>query len=332
VIERYRWTARPEFELVEELPEPVRWTITHVWVLPALLAVSACSGRSASSGGKLTPVERPQGPAGIEEARAYVLSLVNRDRAAEGLDPVESDETAERAGQRHVDDMAKNGFTAHWGTDGSVPEQRYSEAGGAHFVQENAACFFDGVVRELDPNAHFEPAALEKIQAAFMAEVPPNDGHRKNILKPEHKSLGIGLAIPANVDQPCMAQEFLDEYGEYDELPRSGKLGQKITVSGEVKDPVKFGGVGIGRIDPPKPLDPAHLNSTSLYRVPEPYVLFFPAGFKTPKPVSVKGNSFTIDVSLDDGGRPGRYQVSVWGKYPGSDALVMVSLRTVDVR
>jgi uncharacterized protein YkwD len=299
----------------------------------ALLGLSACSGRAGTSGeGKRVPVERPQGPLGIDEARAYVLSLVNRDRAEAGLGPVERDEIAERAGQRHVEDMTQHGFTAHWGTDGSIPEQRYSEAGGAHFVQENAACFFDGVVREIEPNPRFDPAALEKIQAAFMAEVPPNDGHRLNILKPVHKQLGIGLAIPADVDQPCMAQEFVDDYGEYDELPRAAKPGQKITVSGQIKDPVQFGGIGIGRVEPAKPLPPAHLNSTSVYRVPEPYVLYFPLGFKTPKPVVVKGKSFTIDVELDDRGRPGRYQVSVWGKYPGSEALVMVSLRTIDVR
>jgi uncharacterized protein YkwD len=303
------------------------------WLPAAVLALSGCSGRAGSSGGgKLVPVEQPQGPVGIEEARQFVLSLVNRDRAEAGLEPVVRDEVAERAGQRHVEDMTKHGFTAHWGTDGSVPEQRYSEAGGVHFVQENAACFFDGTLREIDPEARFDPTALEKIQAAFMAEVPPNDGHRLNILKPVHKRLGVGLAMPTNVDQPCMTQEFVDDYGEYDELPRVGKPGQKITVSGQIKDPVQFGGVGIGRIEPAKPMLPEQLNATSVYRVPEPYVLYFPAGFKTPKPVTVKGKSFTIDLSIDDRGRPGRYQVSVWGKYPGSDALVMVSLRTIDVR
>lgn len=293
-------------------------------------AVLGCSGER-SSGGKLVPVDRPQGPIGLAEARAFVLSIVNRDRAEHGLEPVELDEPAERAGQRHVEDMARNGFTAHWGSDGSVPEQRYTEAGGVHFVQENAACFFDGVVREIDPDPRFDPAALEKIQAAFMAELPPNDGHRQNILKPVHRKLGIGLAMPVGVDQPCMAQEFVDAYGDYAELPRQAKVGERITVAGEIEDPVEFGGVGIGRIEPAKPLPPAHLNSTNVYRVPDPYVLYFPQGFKTPKPVIVKGNSFTIDVALDDGGKPGRYGVSVWGKYPKQSALVMVSLRTIDV-
>jgi uncharacterized protein YkwD len=291
-----------------------------------------CGSRTpAQPGANPGPLERPSGPIGLEQARQYVLGLVNRDRAEHGLPPVERDEVAELAGQRHVEDMTRHGFTAHWGSDGSVPEQRYTEAGGVHFVQENAACFFDGQVRELAAEPRFDPASLEKIEAAFMAEVPPNDGHRQNILKPVHQRLGIGLAMPLGVDQPCMAQEFVDAWGEYDELPRKARVGDAITVSGEIRAPVEFGGVGIGRIDPAAPLGPEHLNSTSVYRVPEPYVLYFPAGFKTPKPVSVKGNSFTIDVALSDGGKSGRYGVSVWGKYPGDKALVMVSLRTIVV-
>jgi len=274
---------------------------------------------------------RPGGPVGLEEARRYVLSLVNRDRAEEGLEPVERDETAERAGQRHVEDMVRVGFTAHWGSDGSVPEQRYTEAGGVHFVQENAACFFDGEPRELDPNPLFDPAALEQIESAFIHEQPPNDGHRKNILKKWHNFLGVGLAKPVGVDQPCMAQEFVDQYGDYDGLPREAKLGQTLTVAGSVSKPAEFGGVGLARVPPAKPLDAKHLNSTSTYPVPEPYVVYFPEGFKTPKPVKISGDRFSIDVAPNQGG-PGRYQVSVWGRYPGNDAFVMVSLRTVDVR
>lgn len=308
---------------------PVIWL--PLW-LTLTLTVVGCGSRGHSSAAAAGPPEKPAGPIGLQAARELVLALVNRDRAEQGLAPVELDAVAERAGQRHVEDMVKHGFTAHWGSDGSVPEQRYTEAGGAHFVQENAACFFDGQPRELDENATFDPAALEKIQTAFMAEIPPNDGHRQNILKPVHTRLGVGLAMPVGVDQPCMAQEFVDAYGDYDELPRQARIGAAITVSGEVKQPVQFGGVGIGRIDAPKPLTAEQLNATSVYRVPEPYVLYFPAGFKTPKPVTLKGSSFTIDVALSDAGRAGRYEVSVWGKYPKSDALVMVSLRTIDVR
>jgi hypothetical protein len=299
------------------------------------LVLSACTpARGGGSGGRegTAPLDRPTGPVGLEEARRYVLGLVNRDRAEADLPPVERDEVAERAGQRHVDDMVKNGFTAHWGTDGSVPEQRYTESGGVHFAQENAACFFDGTARELDPNPTFSPDQLEQIESAFVHETPPNDGHRKNILKKWHNKLGVGLGKPVGIEQPCMAQEFVDEYGEYDGLPQRATLGQKISVAGEIHAPAEFGGVGLARIEPAKKLGAAHLNGTSSYPVPNPDDLYFPAGFKTPKPVKLEGKRFSIDLDLRQPAGPGRYQVSVWGRYPGDKAFVMVSLRTIDVR
>jgi hypothetical protein len=265
----------------------------------------------------------------LEEAREYVLALVNHDRAEEGLGPVAMDPIAERAAQRHTDDMARYGYTGHWGTDGSVPEQRYTEAGGRHFVTENAACFFDGQERPLDPSPVFDAVDLEKIQGAFMAEVPPHDGHRRNILTPIHTRLGVGLAKPQGINQACLTQEFVDDYGSLDELPVQSKAGQSVRVSGTFREPMEFGGVGVSRIDVPKPLPVEHLLTTSSYPVPDPYVLFFRPGFQTPRPVEVKGNRFTIDVSLDQG--PGLYGISAWGRLPEAppNSLSMIALRTI---
>jgi hypothetical protein len=85
-------------------------------------------------------------------------------------------------------------------------------------------------------------------------------------------------------------------------------------------------------MDPSTPRDPKALNRTSTYRISDPYAIYFPRGLKTPKPVELVGSRFSIDLVLSDRGRPGRYEVSVWGRYPGSEALEMVSLRTVLVR
>ncbi len=274
---------------------------------------------------------RPPGPVPLADAQRYVLALINYDRSKHGLAAVAWDETAAKAGQRHAEDMARNGFTAHWGTDGSVPELRYTEAGGTHMAQENSACFFDGVVRELDPNPMFDPVKLEQIESAFYNEKPPNDGHRKNILKAWHNKVGVGITKPVGIDQPCMAQEFLDEYGDYDGIPVKARVGQKVTVSGEVTEPVQFGGVGLGRIDLPKPMDPAQLNQTSSYRVPEPKELFFPKGFVTRVEVAMTGKRFSIDLELDENKQPGLYMVTIWGKFPENDELTITSLRAVRV-
>ena len=277
-------------------------------------------------------VPRPSAPAVIHEAAAYMLTLINRDRRAEGLSEVELDPIASAGAERHARDMAAHGFTAHWGSDGSVPEERYSDAGGTDFVQENVACLFDGVARALDPNPRFDPALLEQLQKMFMDEVPPNDGHRKNILKPGHQRVGIGLAQPATVNQPCLSQEFVDDWGEFSELPREAPPSVTLHVAGELRDPIRFGGVGIGRIDPAKPKTAKELNATSVYRIPQPETLYFPPGFKTPKPVKVDGQAFSIDVGLGPKPRPGRYEVSVWGKHAGQNELFMVSLRTIVVK
>jgi uncharacterized protein YkwD len=296
------------------------------------LLSGACAPATRNSGQGQEPTPRPVAPAEVDEATSFVLSLINRDRDAHGLPPVELDPVASIGAARHARDMAQHGFTAHWGSDGSVPEQRYTEAGGSDMVQENVACLFDGIPRELDPKPRFDPALLEQLQKMFMDEVPPNDGHRKNILKPGHHRVGIGLAQPAAVNQPCLAQEFVDDWGDYAELPREALRSVTLKVSGEIREPLRFGGVGLGRIDLPKPIPAKELNATSVYRIPQPETLYFPPGFKTPKPVKVDGQAFSIDFGLGKSPASGRYEVSVWAKEAGKNELFMVSLRTIVVK
>ena len=229
--------------------------------LCALGALLGCSP-PAPNGSPPPVVARPSGPAAMDESTGYVLTLINRDRKAAGLEPVTLDPVASVGAERHARDMARHGFTAHWGSDGSVPEQRYTEAGGTDKAQENVACLFDGVPRDLDPAPRFDPALLERLEQMFMDEVPPNDGHRRNILKPSHQRVGIGLAQPSAVNQPCLAQEFVDDWGDYSELPREAPRKVTLHVAGSLRGGVQFGAVGLGRIEPAAPLSAKHLNST----------------------------------------------------------------------
>lgn len=87
--------------------------------------------------------------------------------------------------------------------------------------------------------------------------------------------------------------------------------------------------MGLARIDMPRPIPVAELNKRRSYAIPAPYQTYWPAGFKTPIPVSVDGGRFTVDVPVSDGKKPGLYEVSVWAKIAPSSELVMVSLRTL---
>ena len=281
-------------------------------------------------------VPRPTKRLSIAEARRYMLALVNRDRATQGLGPVELDEGAPTiAGQAHAEDMAHLGYLGHWGSDGSVPEQRHTEAGGEDMVLENALCFTDEAKRTLDPKATIDPASVERSESMFFDEVPPNDGHRKNILKPAHTKVGIGvaqpLATPTEIPVPCFAQEFTDDYGAYAALPKRVRVGAIVHVQGTLANGARPSGVGIARIVKPALITPSELNKRRSYPVPKAFQMYWGPGFVTPVPIKIDGQKLAIDVPLSDHGRPGLYEVSVWAKLGTSEEHTMVSLRTIAV-
>jgi uncharacterized protein YkwD len=280
-------------------------------------------------------VERPTKPLTVPEARRYMLALVNRDRATRGLAPVELDEGAPTiAGQAHAEDMVRLGYLGHWGSDGSIPEQRHTEAGGSDMVLENALCFTDEKTRALDPAPRIDPEQVEKAESKFFDEVPPNDGHRKNILKPMHTRIGIGVAqskgTATELAVPCFSQELVDGYGVYSGLPKQAKVGAVVHVEGTLTG-AKPTGVGIARVASPKPMKPAELNKLRSYPVPKPFQMYWGPGFVTPVPVKIEGGRFSIDVPLDDNKQPGLYEISVWAKIGDSNEHSMVSLRTIVV-
>ena len=302
---------------------------------PAPVGVAAAEPAVTSRGAAST--QSPRGMLTPARARAYMVELINRDRATMGLPPVALDDGAPtRAGQSHADDMATHGYLGHWGTDGSVPEQRFTAAGGTDMVLENASCFTDEQPRKLDRAPLIDPKNIETAEDMFFHETAPHDGHRKNILKPWHKTVGIGIAqpvaTPTEIPVPCIAQEFVDPYGTYLPAPRSGRVGAMLHVGGTIAAPATFAGVGLARVDAPTPLPVSELNRRRSYPVPAPYQMYWPPGFQTPIPVKVDGAKFAIDVPLSDGGKPGLYELSVWATLPGSADFVMVSLRAIQVR
>ena len=307
--------------------------------LPGSAAVAnpgASSATAPATKQVVTTVVRPTKRLTIAEARRYMLALVNRDRATQGLGPVELDEGAPTiAGQAHAEDMAHLGYLGHWGSDGSVPEQRHTEAGGANMVLENALCFTDEQKRALDPKATIDPIAVERSESMFFDEVPPNDGHRKNILKPAHTRIGIGVAQPVatatEIPVPCFAQELTDDYGTYAALPRRAKVGAVVHVEGTLANGARPSGVGVARIVKPTPITAAELNKRRSYPVPKPFQMYWGPGFVTPVPVKIDGQKLAIDVALSDHGQPGLYEISVWAKLGTSDEHTMVSLRTIVV-
>jgi hypothetical protein len=202
-------------------------------------------------------------------------------------------------------------------------------------VLENALCFTDEVRRTLDPAPLIAVEQIENAEAMFFHETPPNDGHRKNILRPSHKRVGVGIAqpakTPAEMPVPCFCQEFVDPFGRYAPIPATLHPGQILHVEGSVLSPAKVAGVGLARLPLPARLTVAESNRRRSYLVPAPYQMYWPPGFQTPIPLRVNGSNFAIDVPVSYGGQSGLYELSVWAKLPSADSFVIIGMRTIRV-
>lgn len=278
--------------------------------------------------------ERPNHPLSQAEARGWALTLLNRDRVSMGLGPLVLDEVASAAAARHVSDMIARGFTAHWGSDGSIPELRYSDLGGQDLVVENVACFGDGKPRTPSDEGPFDPEAIEQAERRFFEETAPDDGHRKNILLPLHTRAGFAFGLGSGSAMLCVAQELVHHEGSYAPLPKTVRAGDLLHVEGDLDAPFGFGAVGIAWLPTPGPMTFAALHATGSYTMPEPHLLFQTAEFETPKPVTVVGRHFVIDLPLDSATRnaktEGLFEILIYAHAPKAGARIdPVSARVV---
>lgn len=115
-----------------------------------------------------------------------MLDLLNADRAAASslretngrAHPLQWDARLAAAARAHSEDMARNGYFSHQGSDGSMPSTRVSRAG----VQWRGTA--ENIAKTSDV---FEAESL------FMNEPRFQHNHRGNILNPSYTHVGIGI-------------------------------------------------------------------------------------------------------------------------------------------
>lgn len=287
----------------------------------------------------------------IAEAKQYMLSLINRDRKSQGLKEVVGDEIAERAGNLHSDEMAKFGFLSHWDTAGRKPDQRYCEAGGTGFVMENGHIEFNGYADDsaggsaefkVDPSATISKRDIEDIQSGFFNEQPPNDGHRRNILDPDHTRVGIGLTVAKKGDsfRIACAQEFIHSYGKVESKPQSVKLGESFTIAGSLDPGLRLSSVDLFWEELPRPMTIKQLDETHSYGPPQTRVnTYFPNTPAAQGHLTISETAgrqdFTCTFETDKATwKPGLYYVYVWTRTPDASRVkpLVVASKTIEVR
>jgi uncharacterized protein YkwD len=288
--------------------------------------------RSLSNGAwhALTSPDQPSTEERLDRgtARKYMLKLINRDRAKQRSLPVVLDATATAVGQEHADEMAAYGYLGHWGLDGRKPFQRYTEAGGHDQDAENAAgCRLHHTKIELSKSQFFTKKDLDSCESSFFDEKPPQDGHRLNIIQPDHTAVGIGLTM----GDRCLycTQEFIDRYGYFSAIPHTIKRGEKFILNGKLVKGAHVDSVELRSEDFPKPMSTDEINLTYSYNLPDGEVTeYFQYDDKYHMSVKHVGGRelFSVSIVPQATWKPGLYYVLVWAH--GKGPRTLISTRT----
>ncbi len=255
------------------------------------------------------PLPSPTATPDFDRLARYMLELVNRDRAASGVEPVEWDETAALAARLHAEEMAVHGYLSHWDLMGRGPEYRYWLAGGRDVVRENVYSYYQryrsggGV-----PIADWREAVARAQDTLMTSPV-----HRENILQPSHTHVGIGIAYEPGQGELRIAQEFVDRYVVLDAVPAQVSWGQAITISGRVLAGASSPLINLAYEPFPQPMTVEELNATHDYAsVAEVYLALNP---------DVGGDRFWFTTRLGSADKPGLYHVRIWVAQSGQQIL-----------
>ncbi|MCS6846002.1 MAG: CAP domain-containing protein [Caldilineales bacterium] len=249
-------------------------------------------------------------PPNLPALQALALDLVNQDRAAAGLRPVQWDATAARLAQAHAEDMLIGQFFSHWNRDGYGPDHRAALlAGSADAVFENIHAF---AVRYDDGRpAPIEdwPQRVREAQAGWMQ----SPGHRATILDPAHTHVGIGIAYRPDIGELRMVQEFLNRYVELAPLPPELPLAAQWPLEGRLVEGASDPLVNLAYEPFPQPLASDVLGKASTYTsAAQPFAA--PA-------VQRDGHSFRASLLFDFEEKPGLYHVRIFVTVDGRQVL-----------
>jgi len=203
----------------------------------------------------------------VGQLRADAVELINADRAAFGLAPVELDERATRVGDLFCEAALAQDIRGHFLTDGLSPFLRYAFWGnGTDYTGQNACSTFGMMRAEWDYESVLE--VLRRYQVMMMSERPPADWHRRNILHPWHTHVGVGLACgPTGLR---MSQDFVNRYVAVNEIAAEHPLDATPLFAARILDPERFelAGITVFFEDPPRELSVVDANARMSYSPP----------------------------------------------------------------
>lgn len=250
------------------------------------------------------------------DLRANLLEMVNEERAVAKVPPLAMDPLATRVATQHATEMAIHQFASHWGRDGFKPYHRYSFAGGVDATQENVSAAdntWSNKMSDLKQDTSY-------LHLRLYQEQPPNDGHRKTILAPQHTHVGFGIAVEKL--RLRLVELFVARYVEVETIPRVAKPRSVVQFAAKtLKRGHSLNHVEIFYEPLPKAPEMSWLNEPRSYELPHNSKVLRP---KVTPPFMYRDRTRgDVDVDLDGNlsvpvtlfhDKPGIYTIVAWLK------------------
>jgi uncharacterized protein YkwD len=237
-----------------------------------------------------------------------VLTRLNRERRLNGLEALVRDGEAERAGQKHAEEMVEFAYANSWNLDGLQPAYRYSLEGGTGSVTEYPSLHQDLFVYR-PPDTTIAEGSIPNLWQAEMNRLLDtlleDPDYQALVQDPTFSHIGIGIGYDIVSGRLALAQEFVRKYVPLQTLIElQYTIGETITLQGKLDS---------GTDNPTLELAYAPLpTSREIEQLrQEPFVS--PAEvYQSGIPISVASdNQFQVPVPLDYQGQPGLYTMRI---------------------
>jgi uncharacterized protein YkwD len=291
-------------------PKSVRAAIA---LLAACAALPLAGGKEGPSRRVVLPILPHDYTETAPKAKAELLRIINEERKAHGAPPLAYDLRGAMVGDLFCEDAARNHTRGHWDLAGRPPYLRWALAGGVDHHAQNFAAETRRGFEFTEPPAEL----LRTTHAAFMAETPPNDGHRRTVLDPAWTHVGIGFALHER--EMRMTEEYSRRVLEWAELPSGPvRAGSGAFVAMKIPRGWSVGAVELVRDPFPTPLTRAEIASRGSYGLPPAFRTLRPypppgtrwASGETGEFRTSAGGRLELTVPLERG--PGHYYVVVF--------------------
>ncbi len=252
---------------------------------------------------------------------SYALSLINADRRQFGLSNVTL--SNESSGQQHSQSMLAYNYFSHWDTYGMKPYMRYTLLGGTQALSENIAYRFSAacILGVCKGNINVKQT-IQQMEYAMVYNDSAccRNGHRNNILDPNHNQVSIGIAY--NATSVYFTEDFINNYISWSNFGVNPST-EEMYLKGTAQGGDTLQSVLITYEAPISSMTRAQLSNTSSYGygpsvagvVSSPLFYYKNLTSVVADQYSVSKSQFTIAFSMQDTiskNGPGEYTILVW--------------------